>query len=178
MKKLLYIHGYNGSANGHSCQLFRKHAPAGWQVIGMEYDQDDCQVALQQIRQTVDDEKIDLVVGSSLGGFLTLLTTGVRRIVINPCYLPSVELPALGSIKELPTPKPEMIDTYAAYEDVLKTFDENERKLITGYFAPADELLADRYHETFRRDVHDFVTIHGGHHVVEEAVVQICNDIK
>ncbi len=74
MKKLLYIHGYNGSPEGSSCRLFRKHMPQEeWQVIGMDYTQDDCALALQEIRETIEREGIDLVVGSSLGGFLTLL---------------------------------------------------------------------------------------------------------
>lgn len=175
MKKLLYIHGYNGSPEGSSCQLFRKHMPQDeWQVIGMDYNQEDCAVALQQIRETIEREGIDLVAGSSLGGFLALLTTGIKRIVINPCYLPSVELPKLGPHNGLPAPSKEMIATYAAFEPQLKTFDFDERKLITGYFAEHDELLGSRYSEMFIYDVAALREIPGGHHLCEEAVKTIC----
>ncbi|MCQ2258569.1 MAG: hypothetical protein MJZ41_11355 [Bacteroidaceae bacterium] len=175
MKKLLYIHGYNGSPNGSSCNLFRKYIPQDeWQVIGMDYTENDCAVALQQIRETIESEGIDLVVGSSLGGFLTLLTTGIKRIVINPCYLPSVELPKLGPHNGLPAPSKEMVATYAAFEPQLKTFSDEERFLITGYFAEEDELLGDRYQDVFEEDVHTFYDIPGGHHVCEEAVKIIC----
>lgn len=171
MKKLLYIHGYNGSPNGSSCRLFRKYMPQeDWQVIGMDYTQDDCAVALREIRETIEREGIDLVVGSSLGGFLTLLTTGIERIVINPCYSPSVELPKLGPHNGLPAPSKEMIATYAAFEPQLKMFSDEERQLVTGYFAEDDELLGDRYQDVFIDDVCGFYNIPGGHHVSEEAV--------
>lgn len=175
MRKLLYIHGYNGSPEGSSCRLFRKHMPQDeWQVIGMDYTQDDCAVALREIRETIEREDIDLVVGSSLGGFLTLLTTGIERIVINPCYSPSVELPKLGPHNGLPAPSKEMIATYAAFEPQLKTFTHEERKLVTGYFAEEDELLEDRYQDEFIKDIRGFYEIPGGHHVSEEAVEIIC----
>ena len=69
MKKLLYVHGYNGSPDGGSCRLFKKHKPENWEVIGMDYCQDDCELALRQIRETIEREGIDVVVGCSLGGF-------------------------------------------------------------------------------------------------------------
>lgn len=66
---------------GSSCRLFRKYMPQDkWQVIGMDYTQDDCAVALRQIRETIEHDEIDIVIGSSLGVFLTLLTTGIARI--------------------------------------------------------------------------------------------------
>lgn len=175
MKKLLYIHGYNGSAKGSSYQLFCKHMPSEeWEVIGMDYTQKDCAVALREIRETIEREHIDVVVGSSLGGFLALLTTGIERIVINPCYLPSVELPLLGPHNGLPAPSPEMVATYAAYETMLKTFSWEERQLIKGYFAEEDDLLSQDYSDDFCHDVHGYYVIPGGHHVSEEAVKMIC----
>lgn len=174
MKKLLYIHGYNGSPEGRSCQLFRKYMPQDeWQVMGMDYDQEDCAKALKQIRETIDREQIDLVVGSSLGGFLTLLTIGIERVVINPCYSPSAELPKLGPHNGLPAPSPGMVATYAAFEPQLKHFPSKERQLITAYFAEEDELLGDTYQGDYNEDIGGFYEIPGGHHVSEEAVKMI-----
>ena len=175
MKKLLYIHGYNGSPEGSSCQLFRKHMPQDeWQVIGMDYNQEDCAVALQQIRETIEREGIDLVAGSSLGGFLALLTTGIKRIVINPCYLPSVELPKLGPHNGLPAPSKEMIATYAAFEPQLKTLSDESSELISCYFAEDDELLGERYQDMFDEEIGYYEMIPGGHHVTDEAVKKMC----
>lgn len=174
-RKLLYIHGYNGSPEGSSCRLFRKYMPADeWEVIGMDYDQNDCSIALKQIRDTIERKHIDLVVGSSLGGFLTLLTTGIQRIVINPCYSPSVELPKLGPHNGLPAPSSDMVATYAAHEPQLKQMDDDDIRLITAYFAKDDELLGDTYQDVYIDDIGGLYLIPGGHHISEEAVKQIC----
>ena len=174
-KKLMYVHGYNGSADASSCRLFRKYMPADeWAVYGLDYNQDDCAIALKQIRDAIEREGVDLVVGSSLGGFLTLLTTGIQRIVINPCYSPSVELPKLGPNNGLPAPSVEMVATYAAFEPQLKQMTDDDRRLITAYFAEDDELLGDTYWDVFNQDIGWFDNIPGGHHVSEEAVKRIC----
>lgn len=179
MRKILYIHGYNGSPQGRSFRLFQKYMSAyDGQVIGMDYTQDDCAIALQEIRETIEREHIDLVIGSSLGGFLALLTTGIPRIVINPCYSPSAELPKLGPHNGLPAPSKEMVDTYAAFEPRLKSFTDEERQLVTGYFAEDDELLGDTYREMFEREISKPYTIPGGHHVAEEAVSEICFNLS
>ena len=74
------------------------------QIFGMDYCQDDCALALEQIARTISEKNIDILVGSSLGGFLTILTTGIERYAVNPCYRPSAELPKLGPQNGLPAP--------------------------------------------------------------------------
>ena len=145
-----------------------------WQVIGMDYYQNDCSIALQQIRETIARKGIDLVAGSSLGGFLALLITGIQRIVINPCYSPSAELPKLGPFNSLPAPSAKMVATYASFEPLLKNMSENERTLVTAYFAKEDELLGDRYIGVFAEDFGDYHRIPGGHHLTDEAAKIIC----
>lgn len=177
MKKLLYIHGYNGSPNGHSRTLFDELKPEGWEVLGMDHDETDCAKALCQIRDTIEREQIDVVAGSSLGGFLTLLTTGIRRYVINPCYSPSAELPKLRFLDELPTPSSALVATYQVYEPHLKSFSPVEKSLITGFFASADELLADRYLLPFTHDVSAPIPIPGGHHLTREGAAIVWRSI-
>lgn len=178
-KKLLYIHGYNGSPQGHSYSLIRKHLPEGWEIIGMDYCQDNCAVALEQIRSTVESEGIDLVVGSSLGGFLALLAEGVKRFVVNPCYRPSEELPKLGPHNGLPAPSPEMTATYGAFEHRLKEFTDKEKRLISCFMATEDELLGDRYFEEMKQDLGRTPgMIFSGHHLSESAAITLCSLIS
>lgn len=173
--KLLYIHGYNGSPNGGSYNLLKKYLPAGWEIIGMDYCQDDCAVALEQIHDTVRKEKIDVVAGSSLGGFLTLLVSGIRRFVINPCYRPSVELPKLGPHNGLPAPSVKMIATYAAFEDRLKQIPEADRKNIHCLMADHDELLGFRFYDEIARDLGKAPRIvFSSHHLSESAARTVC----
>lgn len=181
MNKLLYIHGYNSSSTSGSCKLFYDYlTDKGWDVIGIEYDESNCAKAIDQIRKSILDNNIDMVAGSSLGGFLALLTTGIKRIVINPCYQPSVELPKIRKYSKelcLPVPSIKMIATYKRFEANLKGLSNDEKGMIYGYFSDRDELLGDRYHCAFRDDIHDFRIIPGGHHLNESAVQIICEDI-
>lgn len=79
--KILYIHGFNGSSEGHSFSLLKKHLPQECKIIGMDYDQNNCNVALRQIQETIQKEKIDLVIGCSLGGFQTLRNKGCKSSI-------------------------------------------------------------------------------------------------
>lgn len=168
--KVLYIHGYNGSPQGHSYSLLRKFLPDDIMISGMDYCQDDCKVALKQIRETVEKEGFDVVVGSSLGGFLALLVAGVERYVINPCYRPSVELPKLGPQNGLPAPSPDMIATYACYEDGLADLVRQDSDNIHCLMADKDELLGFRYYEEIARDMGKSPRIiFSGHHLSESA---------
>lgn len=150
--KILYVHGYNGSAEGGSYRLLKKHRPEGAEIFGMDYCQDDCAVALEQIRETVRKKDIDVVVGSSLGGFLTILTEGIERYAINPCYHPSVELPQLGPQNGLPAPLPKMTATYEAFESRLKQLVDSDKTRLHVLMADRDELLGDRYWDEIQED--------------------------
>lgn len=176
--KLLYIHGYNGSPNGNSYKLLQKHLPNNWEIIGMDYFQDDCTTALCQIKETIIKEKIDVVVGSSLGGYLALLITGVKRYIINPCYKPSIELPKLKSCNELPTPSKEMINSYAEYEHMISNIPPEDKKNIYGIFGDNDELLGDTYIECFMEDIGKSpIIIPSGHHLSDDIAKFVCYHI-
>lgn len=173
--RILYIHGYNGSPEGGSYRLLKKHLPEGAEIFGMDYCQDDCATALEQIRKSIKEKSIDILVGSSLGGFLTILTTGIERYAINPCYRPSAELPKLGPQNGLPAPEPEMIATYAALEPQLKEIEESDKEKIHVLLGDKDELLGDRYFDEIYEDLgHKPRIVFSSHHLSESAAETIC----
>lgn len=173
---ILYVHGYNGSAEGGSYRALKRHLDEGSAIFGLDYCQDDCRLALEQIRTAIVEKRIDVVVGSSLGGFLTLLTEGIERYVINPCYSPSEELPKLGPHNGLPAPSPEMVATYARFEPHLKTLEAADRENIHILIGDNDELLGERYYDDIIRDlgvVPRFV--YSSHHLSESVAETVCS---
>lgn len=173
--KILYIHGFNGSPKGHSFHLLQQHLPQGCTLLGMDYDQNDCRIALEQIRRTVRQEAVSLVVGCSLGGFLTLLTEGVERFVVNPCYLPSVELPKLKAQNGLPPASPEMVSTYKPFEYAWRQLPEADKQRIHCFVGHADELFGDKYFSDIRRDLgRPPRMLFSGHHLSESAAQTLC----
>ena len=173
--RILYVHGYNGSAEGGSYRLLKKHLPNDAEIFGMDYCQEDCAAALDQIRRTVEERHIDVVVGSSLGGFLTILTAGIERYAVNPCYRPSAELPKLGPQNGLPAPSSEMISTYAAFEPRLKQLDRTDCKKIHVLMGNRDELLGDRYFHEISEDLgREPSMVFSSHHLSDSAASTVC----
>lgn len=167
--RLLYIHGYNGHAEGNSFSMIRRHLPEGFTIEGLDYDGYDPDIVLPQIRRRLGDDHFDMVVGMSLGGFYTLLLEGVRRIVINPCYLPSIELPRIGG-----TEGKALGDKFPRYEALIPKGDRE----IAGFFGSGDELLGDRYVRAFEEDFRTTAHILPcGHHLSEDAASILCEYI-
>ena len=170
MRKILYVHGYNGMPEGYSCNLIKSVLPEGYTIEGVDYDQNDCALARQQIFDYIKDHGIDLVIGSSLGGFITLTLSGIKRFVINPCCLPSVELPKSDVPQEL-------INTYKPFEPLLDQASNEDRNLVRGFFGDHDELLGDRYVEFFSQRFGHWQRISSGHHLSLEGAKVIAESL-
>ena len=100
-------------------------------VSGMPVHADDygwMESAREQILNFIDEFKIDLVIGSSLGGFITLTLNGIPRFVINPCWDPPVEL---CKLVEQDAAFTKMIMTYMPYEIwIAKSVNYQEKMLV------------------------------------------------
>ena len=171
LKNILYVHGFNGSSCGGSFKKILEALPDGYLLHSIDYDQSDCSVARRQIMDYIDTCHISLVIGSSLGGFITLTLGGVPRFVINPCLKPSAEL------CKITTPDAEyqkLISTYIPYEDWMEKYsDYEERILVKGFFATDDELLGTKYVGYFAKYYGNYEMISGGHHVSAEGARQL-----
>ncbi|MDE5765183.1 MAG: hypothetical protein K2I00_09520 [Ruminococcus sp.] len=116
--KILNIHGYKGSAENSACLVLKE---MGFDVISpqIDYDAENPEKILDNLRKIFTESKPDYIVGTSLGGFFALLLSvefkAVRHnsylqkkekcnyptILVNPCLLPFVTLPELGYEKNI-----------------------------------------------------------------------------
>ena len=179
MMKVLFVYGYGGSPQSTMCQLFRKHLPSDqFEIVSVVYPQHDCAQAVPFLEQVIEQEHIDIILGTSLGGFITLcLNTHLPKLVVNPCMSPLAELPRLTPRPDHPDdvqPSPELIATYEPFERAL--FAKNHLdEPITGFFAEGDELLGTKYVENFATQfgtVHMIPGSHFGNKAGVKAVVQ------
>lgn len=176
MIKILYVHGYNGKPDGESFQKLAKYAEAadfGGEKVEMhsfDYDPSQAYKALRALRLYYFENAIDLMIGSSLGGFFAANCRWARRIVVNPCWSPSAELPEVGYAGP--------IDEYKFLEENLGyQADRGDGELCIGCFALEDELLGTRYRDAFRQHFKETYDIPGGHHLSEEAAEKIMTAI-
>lgn len=82
--KLLYVHGFASSGSSGTVMTLRRHLST-WQVVAPDLPVDPFE-ALEFLRRVVDEEKPDVVVGTSMGGMYTQQLWGVPRIIVNPSF--------------------------------------------------------------------------------------------
>lgn len=183
MKTILFIYGYGGSPASNTCAMLREYLPKeDYKVLCFSYPQEDCAASVEFLNGKIVSEGVDLVIGSSLGGFIALcLDTDIPRIVLNPCMVPTVELPKLkpypGHIGFGP-PSEDVLETYRGFETGVNSgaFTSNSRVL--GMFAENDELLGTQYYESFGKFCGEARLMPGGHHGNKEAIPVIVETVK
>ena len=82
--KLLYVHGFASSGSSGTVMTLRRHL-ATWRVIAPDLPVDPFE-ALDLLRDIVEKEKPDVVVGTSMGGMYTQQLWGIPRIIVNPSF--------------------------------------------------------------------------------------------
>lgn len=87
---IMYIHGYGSTGNAMKGQLLRKMMP-GHNVVSPTFDycHNSPWEVQEQIRETVEREGVQMIVGSSFGGYQTLCATAFFHgtvWVINPVH--------------------------------------------------------------------------------------------
>ena len=104
IKNILYIHGY--ASKGHTGEAMEKlfKENFGITVYHPQFSPyyDKAQIEIDEFLKTHD---IDLIIGTSLGGFMALNNPGYFRIAVNPVLDPYVTLPKIGVPKDI-------VDTY------------------------------------------------------------------
>lgn len=184
MNTVLYIHGFNGNPKGGTYDGLVKffEDKSDYQVISFPFPELHTNVVntQKQIEKLVDEYDVKFLIGASLGGFYTLCCKRpVRKIVINPCMLPSVEIPLL---KDRVTGTPIQIgETVLSQWKELEKYELNdEYKNATGIFGKQDDTF--HYDENcnfspfFQKLFTNEVVLIDGVHSLEES--QLCEGLS
>lgn len=169
--KILYVHGYNGDPYGDSFQYLKSESIIhGHEMYTIDYDPNNPMGAIFDIFNYIKENKIDLVIGASLGGFLTMNLFGIPRIVVNPCWDPAYELPLVGYTG--PT------NIYTKLLDTLKeNLDFEESNLCFGIFDEEDELLGTKYVNEFDKYFQIHYMINAGGHKIYKDTAKILFEV-
>ena len=143
----------------------------GYTVVSVKYNQKDPETGIQELRDAVKEIDPVAIIASSLGGFFAMnLAALVPVILINPCLMPSVELPKLGESGKAFA----KIETslFKAYRDCEFPVHHLEKRY--GFFGTHDELFS--YKEEFSKLFPAF-DFGGGHHPTKENLRQMLPEI-
>lgn len=149
MKNILYIHGLNSDKNSYTGNKLKELFPSYHWVLE-SFDLLDVVNTTAKIIQLLKENNIDTVVSSSLGCVYNLFLKKVKsqtqemvnKIVINPCCLPSKELPRIGSNIPMAREYCEAMEF-----NIYQRHEENSCKKLFGIFSKNDELF--QYHDFF-----------------------------
>ncbi len=83
-KKILYVHGFASSGSSGSVRTLRLLLPEAT-IIAPDLPVEP-QEALDLLRNMLESEKPDLIIGTSMGGMYTEMLYGVDRILVNPAF--------------------------------------------------------------------------------------------
>lgn len=100
MKKLLYIYGFNSHADVSTSAMALKRLLPEFDVQVIEYPQENGHKAYEFLQNYIDTNGIDIIVGTSLGGFLCLCLKCDGKIIINPACGGGDDIKEIGATDE------------------------------------------------------------------------------
>lgn len=179
--KILYIHEYFGSGNGHSSELIRKEFNI--KGIPVVLDAPDFPVTnpketKEKIRDLIEKNRYDCIVASSLGAFYSMQIAGIKKILVNVALPENLRRIRDSEPEQNPGLSPEFIDALEKEKDyffsgVFNEEYEDETYLIYGnkeIIAPNEEYLKQYFNDetrVFHVDMEHKLDEHGAKKVFE-----------
>ena len=121
---MMYIHGFRSGANGSKREQLQNHFKGRYRVIAPEVDADQLK-SLAIIDERIAREKPQIIVGTSLGGWMTLMCNSQDAIlvVVNPCLNPKEALSQWKNEElEYFCPRLDGVQTYTVTQSVLDKY--------------------------------------------------------
>ena len=157
---MMYLHGFMSGANGSKQRQLQKLFKGRYRVIAPELDADPDH-SLDVINKTIKAKKPEIIIGTSLGGWMALAcySGDAAIVVVNPVISPQKQLlhwageehtyfcKRLDGVQTYILTQ-ETLDKYTRY-DVLKDIATKTNR-IYALCSTADELLGSSHAETLK----------------------------
>ena len=187
MINILYIHGLGSSSKSSTGRLLSSLSNEKMTFYNPSFSLSP-KKALEEINAFIKENNIDMVVGSSMGGFYALQCDCKYGVVINPALTPIKDIKSAVGYGEHPTPNNDgtfIIDEefFRELDDIIrrnyqgddpnewyKSFDKE--KVFAGIFGEQDELFS--HYEDFHSINSDLVVLLGAmHHRFDANYIEI-----
>ena len=181
-KKVMYVHGFASSAQSGTVSLLRQLMP------NAEVVADDIplvpQEAIDFLHKRYEEEKPDLIIGSSAGGMMTEQLYGYDRILVNPAFQMGDTMGKHGMIgkQTYQNPRRDGVQEFIVTKALVKQFAElteqcfapestsdEEQSRVWGLFGDNDPLV--HTFDLYREHYPQAVKFHGEHRLVDSVAI-------
>jgi predicted esterase YcpF (UPF0227 family) len=174
---ILYIHGLSSSGSSSTAGWLRHFLPDAT-VYSPDLPVEPGK-ALNLLKETVVNNQIDIVIGTSMGGMFAQKLRGYKKILVNPAFHVSETMRCRIGMNTFLNPRQdgateyeiteELCDAYQALEKPqFDRIDGHERNSAIGLFGTNDTTV--NCMDEFQKHYYRFYTFQGGHRLREENI--------
>lgn len=179
-KKILYVHGFGSSGQSGTVTRLREMLPETT-VTAPDLPVHP-EEAMALLRRTCDEERPDLIIGTSMGGMYSEMLYGYDRILVNPALQMGDTMqkhgmtgkqtflnPRRDGVQEFIVTKALVREYKAMTEQCFRNIDEGERQRVWGLFGDNDPTVHTE--GLFREHYPTAVSFHGEHRMNDKILI-------
>ena len=121
---MMYIHGFMSGTNGTKQKQLQKYFKNRYRVIAPELDADP-DSSLTKLNEIIKQEKPEIIIGTSLGGWMTLMCDSgeAELVIVNPSTVPFKTLSRwLNEPQTYFCPRLDGVQTYLLTKETLDKY--------------------------------------------------------
>lgn len=125
--KVVYFHGFGSSHASGTVETLRRELPQE-EIVAPDIPVDPVE-ALPYLKNFVEQEKPDLIIGTSMGGMYAQQMRGIRRILVNPAFTMSMNSKVLRTGEyQFFNGRYDGAKTFRITRDIIQHFNQMERQ--------------------------------------------------
>ncbi len=177
-KKIMYVHGFASSAQSGTVKRIQDTFP---KALVIAYDlpihPDE---AMTLLRKVCEEQKPDLIVGTSMGGMYTEMLYGFDRILVNPAFQMGDTMHEHGMMGKqvFQNPRQDGVQEFIVTKSLVKEYrdmtmncfahvDEEEQQRVWGLFGDEDPVV--HTFDLFRQHYTQALHFHGEHRMTDHS---------
>lgn len=177
-KKIMYVHGFLSSGQSGTVKLLRELMPQATVVA------EDIPVhpeeAMAMLRDMVEREQPDLIIGSSMGGMYTEMLYGTDRILVNPAFEMQKTMTPMTGKQTFQNPRKDGVQELMVTKGLIKEYGEmtqhcfsgvttEEQQRVWGLFGDHDPVV--HTFDLFHAHYPHAVSFHGEHRLIDKVAI-------
>ncbi|MCI6118353.1 MAG: esterase [Prevotella sp.] len=180
-KRVMYVHGFASSAQSGTVTLLRQLMPNA-EIIAYDIPLDP-QEAIAFLKAKCEEQKPDLIIGSSAGGMMSEQLYGFDRILVNPAFQMGDTMGKHGMTgkQTYQNPRKDGVQEFIVTKALVKQFaelteqcfacasDAKEQKRVWGLFGDNDPLV--HTYDLFLDHYQQAVRFHGEHRLTDKVAM-------